>query len=417
MLKKIKIYLSIFSLFTCFFVCLSVKAQQGSVAASDEAQLRAALANPSFSVINITSKELTITNVPLTVSRDIKFISEHDTCTLKVAGDFRHIFVSSADKVTLEFEKVELMGRGISVGDNEISGGGIGVANEVSKLTLINAVIKSCICERGGALASGSDVEILGNNTLFSGNTAKYGGAINANNIVMEGGVISRNQAESGGGIYCNGRIFLNNGIIMNNRVQRDGAGIYAAAEFHMSDGTIIDNEARGKGGGVFMQDSASISGGTIDNNVAVNGGGIYTNSTLPISGYTQITGNSAEVSGGGIYIQDIAGLTVEAEVVFSDNSAGAPYEQKEGINALHKKNIATVSFTLPFKTLYNNADVSFLSSNAKEQQNSNTSNNKDRDSTAEFIPPKTGDLLWGKILLLIAAVTGIVLVVRKKPA
>lgn len=88
----------------------------------------------------------------------------------------------------------------------------------------------------------------------------------------------------------------------MHGRGVRVGAGSKAA--FTMYGGTISGNTADGNGGGIWLNSRLPISGSfSIINNTAVNGGGVYVKGPLTLSDNASITDNKAtNGNGGGVY-------------------------------------------------------------------------------------------------------------------
>ena len=164
-------------------------------------------------------------------------------------------------------------------------------------------------CQLGVRVASGATFNM-------------YGGSIKNN--------INRNASSSvyGGGVYVfknatftmyAGSITGNKAVPANSGNSGYGGGVYVAehATFTMLDGSIDHNKAKSQGGGVYLEGRLDLSGSAvISDNEADAGGGVYIEYTEPASGkYSgetvgtavlnmsggSITNNKAEGNGGGV--------------------------------------------------------------------------------------------------------------------
>lgn len=159
----------------------------------------------------------------------------------------------------------------------------------------------------------------------FRGNKAVNGGGIYASGDDLELGINtsmwSNTASNDGGGIYATGStditIWWVSSIFLNS-AGRDGGGIYLDGNSTLTFGTptTLEHGARlesntaenGNGGGIYVASSGSIvieEKSKISKNTAINGAGIYVksrNSELSISGGL-VTGNIATEEGGGLYL------------------------------------------------------------------------------------------------------------------
>ena len=221
-------------------------------------------------------------------------------------------------------------------------GGGISVAHE--NLILTNSTISnSSSNESGGGLYAGrrSTVSITG--SVFTGNTARFGGGgIDSSGLMsVYDSTISGNLLTSGSGAGIgafDGHLTLVGSTISGNTAQgvsRDGGGLQCFfAEVDIIDSQITSNVAP-TGGGIFAGHACtmSITNSTIANNVVPGsdsrnrGGGIAANSngqsgdsrfTITVTNST-ISGNSAHELGG---VYAAGGVLYLNQVTIANNTA-----------------------------------------------------------------------------------------------
>lgn len=239
-----------------------------------------------------------------------------------------------------------------------IGSGAIFVNN--SDLTLTDSIISNNNGRGIYGYSSVLDVNITVNgNTVISGNAAKtsYGGGIigyteGAPKVtinIKENAVISGNEAVTGGGVssYPDSNVIIN----MSGNAQ------------------IINNVAYENGGGIYGEGTVNISGGKISSNTAVNGGGIYgvSGTDIHISNAI-INENKAAQDGGGIWAADLSALTVKNSI-FQNNSASTgffwrinnPGNDNQAADAIiHQKTILNTTFTEPYTNAHNNYDINY---------------------------------------------------------
>ena len=161
----------------------------------------------------------------------------------------------------------------------------------------------------GGVVVSGGTFTMTGGS--IAGNTAPGGGGVyvyDSGTFTMSGGSITGNTANSGGGVYVgsNGTFTMSGGSITGNIARSAGGGVgVLSGTFNMTDGTIAGNTATYYGGGVnaYSNESITMSGGTITGNTANEGGGVFMDFFLQISGDLLIQGNTAYATGNDLYV------------------------------------------------------------------------------------------------------------------
>jgi len=195
-------------------------------------------------------------------------------------------------------------------------GGGVWNNGEFS---ISEGIITGNDAEEGGGVFCDDDFTMTGGEV--SDNTADLGGGIFVvGSFAMTGGEISGNGVDTssavvtvnGGGVFVRGAVFLSGGTITSNSAIEDGGGIYGAsgpAFVVSSEAVITDNYAGSVGGGIYATgyDTVDVEGGLVTNNQANNGGGIYSESAIIMSG-GQILANETFLvlgdggNGGGLY-------------------------------------------------------------------------------------------------------------------
>jgi uncharacterized repeat protein (TIGR02543 family) len=214
-------------------------------------------------------------------------------------------------------------------------GGGVYITSSAT-FTMNNGDISDNTATTGGGVYVYSGTFTMDGGDI-SDNTATTGGGVyvrNNSKFFMNAGNISNNSANSGGGVYIadSGTFTMSNGTISNNTASIDGGGVYASGStFTMSGGTVNGNTATSsKGGGVFLAAGTfTMSGGTISgNSISGNdnygnnyGGGVYVYyGTFTMSG-GEISGNSA-INGAGVYMNSSGTFTMNSGSKISGNIA-----------------------------------------------------------------------------------------------
>ena len=191
------------------------------------------------------------------------------------------------------------------------------------------------LCGSGIILQSNS-VSITVANSILSGNTAQFGGAIynSGGTLTLMNSTLISNSALSnaGGGIYnLGGTVELNNSTLLDNSAQFGGGISTFQGPVTLNYTTLSGNSATDTGGGIYNFEGAlTISNSTISGNSALDdGGGIYSNNPsgncMALAG-TSITNstlsnNSATETGGGIHNQN--GVMEITHSTITTNTAG----------------------------------------------------------------------------------------------
>ena len=181
----------------------------------------------------------------------------------------------------------------------------------------------------GGAIIATNKASITISQSKFEDNRAEYGGAIFADNSIvnMNGNVSFINNAarDDGGVLYFNGSVItMINASIFNNNLVGDAGGVLSsfnsnltieASEFHNNTAEI---------GGVLKSINSTITIETseFDSNSAVSWGGLLESQgcTIAIEG-SKFRNNIARIDFGGVLSSDHGTLTIETSE-FDVNSA-----------------------------------------------------------------------------------------------
>jgi predicted outer membrane repeat protein len=192
--------------------------------------------------------------------------------------------------------------------DNLIGlGGGVFARDAVVTNTAFN---NNTASRNGGGLFVNNAVTLTG--CTVSDNRTKVviglGGGVNATTVVMTGCSVFGNRAGSGGGIAATS-VNLSNTSVSGNFTSLDGGGIFAQSTVTLTGSTVSDNAAGGDGGGINAA-SAVLQGCTVSRNLAqgINGGGIAA-FTVSLTD-TTVSSNKAGSVGGGIRAYGTATLT-----------------------------------------------------------------------------------------------------------
>lgn len=204
-----------------------------------------------------------------------------------------------------------------TVSQNTASGGGAGIYNTGSSLTIAR-VSNTTITHNmvtggpgGGIYFSASNARFAFDNLLVTNNQAPYGGGgiyvggSSSNTITVSNSQFTQNRTDApGGGLYLNGSVQITSCSISQNTAS-EGAGIYhSGSEFSASNSRLRQNMAASSGGGgLRVTGNVTITGSDISQNTAGNtGGGIDMSSANTISiQSTTISQNSSDSPGGGI--------------------------------------------------------------------------------------------------------------------
>ncbi len=196
-----------------------------------------------------------------------------------------------------------------------------------------------------------TNLNISGNNALYSGGTVEHSGRGGGMYVSDEGGItysgtgaltFNRNQAQYGGGIYSQlGYTFQAPTTVTANYASKQGGGVYAEKHFEMVSGSNITNNASQEaGGGFYAGNKGSLAGGERND--------------LTLHGNTVVSGNvtGAAVGGGG-YVDGGRILNIETEtdgdnaggdVWFQDNYANVGFDADDPVNGPRNMKNATRS-------------------------------------------------------------------------
>ncbi len=168
-------------------------------------------------------------------------------------------------------------------GSDNRQGGGIICDN--ARPTLRNLIITGCSGEMGGGIY-GDDCSSTLDNVVIRENAARGNG----------GGIYLRGQSE----------FTIENCLIAGNVSQTNrGGGIanFSSVQVRIRDSRIAGNTSSRDGGGVFSQGAIFLTGVEIDSNASEegSGGGLWANGTVQLLNVS-LLGNSAQDAGGGMY-------------------------------------------------------------------------------------------------------------------
>ena len=312
------------------FIGVSPLDADGEARCSDDEELVAALQDQEVGTIYLTQANYLLPGY-FYIQRDITFIAEAGSATIKSAeGATRH-FVVAAPNATLTFEKVTLEGTS--------TGGGILLAPSsiAATLTLNGAKIINCnSSDKGGAVMTGE----------FEKN----------HSLILNECEISHNTAKSnGGGVYGYGAITLNNCIISNNTsTHEQGGGVYSfTGPLTINGGSLNYNTAAFKGGAVdvgtaqtpikdspeateppvdtmncIITGEVEIIGNAISEEAGAAGSAIYAGKDIIVTGNVAVINNSLpKGSWGGVFHAAWGDVKITSDnSVFKDNLNTAIY-------------------------------------------------------------------------------------------
>ena len=149
----------------------------------------------------------------------------------------------------------------------------------------------------GGAIVNGGALNIV--DSVFSGNSALYGGAISScpdATADISGSQFSGNSAKWGGAIWNNGEASISGSQFSGNSANHLGGAIVNRGEASISDSVFEGNSAADKGGAIYNWGEASISGSQFsDNSARGDGGSIYNEGGEVLLARNHFSDNSPE--------------------------------------------------------------------------------------------------------------------------
>lgn len=174
----------------------------------------------------------------------------------------------------------------------------------------------------GGGISNSEGQVFVKNSSAIVGNTAAVqGGGIHNTvdgRVIVEESAISDNRADmNGGGISSeNGAITVTLAIVGgNNAPSGTGAGIYAyESDLHIASSAVVDNTGDTVAGGIWTDSVATIANSTISGNEAVQGAGLYVESTGTVT-LTHVT-NAANNGKDGAAIYSAGAVTLQGTIL-----------------------------------------------------------------------------------------------------
>lgn len=221
-------------------------------------------------------------------------------------------------------------------------GGALYVENGTAEV-LYCALTKNKTTGFGGAITLYRNGKLTVENSLFTGNEARHGGAIS---------VYSNADTKQGEQVLN----VLANTVITNNSATYNGGGIYVERHSNAAEGivpaltvnntTISGNTAGDRGGAVSIinpsdQIRLDMKKTTVSGNTAKGGGGIYMDRTKLVGTTVTISGNTAKgkgSAGGGIYAM-AAEITLQTDTQVTGNKT-----EKGGGGGIYVSNASTVN-------------------------------------------------------------------------
>ena len=303
---------------------VSVSAEEISVSTQDEL-LEQIAANPSGTIMVTANIELTtavsIENaVDLTIDLGGYTISKPTSATALSVFQLK----PSCSKVTITNGTID---NGYASGNY---GGGIYVEGTSTELVLDKLTINKCYAAGGfggGVYMPGGT--LIMTDCILKGNSAKDGAGVymEAGTLTMTGCSFSENIATgNGGGIFAGKEVYAEGedtltfaeGVTITGNEAENGGGIYSNAPLKVTGADITDNTAKRAGGGLYITSGMEITSGAIDDNKAtVSGGGICflradSNADISLAGGSVLR-NTAR-NGAGVYTD--AGIVVQGSMI-----------------------------------------------------------------------------------------------------
>ncbi|HEX2031687.1 MAG TPA: Calx-beta domain-containing protein [Actinomycetota bacterium] len=239
---------------------------------------------------------------------------------------------------------------GGTINGNDAGGEGGGIFNGDGDLGMNDVAVSdnTATTGGGGGLASFGGYVEIGQNSVFSGNTAAQGGGAIAvdGDLLMTGGALTNNSAATagccgGGGISVGGlanvtlqQVTINNNSSLGNDA---GGGIFIFGDLVLQDTIVTGNTVPGDGqaGGIHVDPGGSLvmTSGEVTLNTASQGGGISVEGPCdecgqPAPGVATLEGTSVSSNaalnggGGGISLGEGSHVTLKQGTTISDNTA-----------------------------------------------------------------------------------------------
>lgn len=252
---------------------------------------------------------------------------------LTIEGNNKYYGIELSQKGILYLENVKI--ENCYADKNHYYYGGAIKLNDGAQLTMdASTTIRECKANRGGAIRLLDNCSLTINGSTFTNNQADLGGAICA---------LKKNCK-----ININGATFDGNkaeNTIDNKYLQ--GGAIYTNSPLKISGTTFKNNFANKNGGAIISYADTTINGCEFNNNSSTegNGGAVYQGEGKLTIEKNTFTKNNAKKSGGAIYSLDSAAID---KSTFSENKAKwggaiANYDKLELKASTFDKNTATV--------------------------------------------------------------------------
>jgi predicted outer membrane repeat protein len=176
-----------------------------------------------------------------------------------------------------------------------------------------------------GATAALNHMTVTGGNASGSGQAADGGGIRNFGTLTLAQRTVNNSAGGSGGGIFndSSAALTLKQTTVSGNTATVDGGGIYNNGMMTLTGSAISNNSATYSGGGIFNCcgfESVTLQDTRISNNSAYTGGCLFNmldNVTLDDS---SVSGNTAKYEAGGI--NNNAGNTTLRNSTVNNNTA-----------------------------------------------------------------------------------------------
>ena len=212
-------------------------------------------------------------------------------------------------------------------GNNAQSGGGIHLLDGSNFSARASQFENNTAEDKGGAIFSEGDVEILLEDTSFIGNSAVSGGALFIGvgaNARVAGSTFENNTSENWGGAIYNEAILAVHQSQLIDNLSTTGAGLFnsTSAQVEIFDSNLQGNRANGAGGAIFnSQGVVNVTRSSLIGNWANDGGAAQngTNGFMQILSST-ISANRVPALGRGSGLMNAGGqLIVKFSTIFNN--------------------------------------------------------------------------------------------------
>ena len=262
------------------------------------------------------------------VFNDITFINGKN-----YVDDGGAICVFNADSLTFN---------NITFENNQARGyGGAVFISNCNSVSFLNCDFLKNNAYNGGAIYTTGSLDII--DCLFNYNEAKYyGGAINAENVIVISSNFRSNGALSAGAIFSKNMVDIVDSLFKFNLVDVDGGAIYSVNNVSVKNSTFDSNVASGDM--MFVQCCvgaiSSANDVKVDNSIFLNnhagdyGGAIYADTVTWMESLSYFVGNYAEDNQGGAIYTNKFNTDVKYGIFIGnqakDDDGGAIYINKE---------------------------------------------------------------------------------------